>query len=148
MSDKLEFTLPGWPPSLNSMYITLWEQRKRVLSPEARSFKQKAVSHLTTEFFQQISEFEGDENCIYTFHASFYGNWFTRPGAKSKYKKRDVFNMGKLLEDVVAEILGIDDSANFRIVLDKVDSPEQLTIIRYSILRRLDDVQGSGGVTD
>ena len=137
--DKLRFVLSEWPPSLNSMYVTLWEQRKRVLSPQAREYKRQAISEITTNHFNDISNFVGDSNCIFTFRASFYGNWLTGPRAKNRYRRRDVFNMGKLLEDVVAEVLGIDDSANFRIILEKVQSPETATTIEYSILKRLED---------
>jgi len=135
----LKMWLPMWPPTSNEMYITIWDQKRRVLSPKARKFVIDATSYLTQNYFKEISEFPNEENMTYLLNLVFVGPWLTKTEkAKSKFRRHDISNCIKLVEDVVKNILGIDDMANFRLVIDKQHSFDVTGMwIIYSQLEKL-----------
>jgi Holliday junction resolvase RusA-like endonuclease len=107
------------PPSSNKIHTTGRGRKRLVLSQAARNFK--------TDFYEALKEFAPpsfgpDEELV--LDVTFYLEKFKTEGwktgkAKRKYRRRDVSNMLKLLEDVVALYLEIDDSQFLDIVARK-----------------------------
>ena len=105
---KAELTL--LPPSVNKMYI--YTTRGPRPSSEMKKFKAKA----SMEIARQVN-FEAqplDPNKAYRLTIEYFLPSLFNKGwpkkAKTKYKRRDVSNLVKVLEDVLSECLGIDDS--------------------------------------
>lgn len=112
--------IPFMPPSSNNCYVTVWKKKMRILSKEARAFKQRVLTDVVPRYLADISKLPKDS--VYHVH---YRIFFEREdvltktwgaeknGAKSQYKKMDLENRLKLLSDVVSDALGIDDSQFF-----------------------------------
>jgi hypothetical protein len=47
--------------------------------------------------------------------------------AKGRYKKLDITNRLKVLEDIISDVTDVDDSHNLVVVAQKVDAPEDST---------------------
>jgi Holliday junction resolvase RusA-like endonuclease len=118
MSKLLHMFLPFIPPSLSEAYT-----RDHRLTTEARNFKAKAPAHFAEKYLEDISEFlkEHNETNMYVLAVRMHMDWKTEKGT---FKRRDISNYIKLLEDSVSATLGVDDKQNIRIIFDKVDSKE------------------------
>lgn len=100
--NRVTFTLPLCPPSVNSLYSINYKAANpadRVsLKPECRRWKSDAKMY--------IPRFKIAEDSVLRVDRVYYYAWFT----KSKtWAKRDAFNMDKLLFDMIAEKIGVDD---------------------------------------
>lgn len=121
--------LPGVPPSANNAYANIRGTNKRTLTPEGRKYKQGVSSGLARQYPSEMRIFEKD--CAYlivvrfTFEAVFTKGWPTK--AESKYRRIDVSNRLKLLEDALKEAGGIDDSQTMTLVLDKKQGDPEKT---------------------
>ena len=119
----LSATISSLPPSANKIYVRLG--RGTILSKEAKTFKAKAKM----ELLQQWAFEEGlDPNQPYSLSLTFYlpklenRGW---PGkAKTRFSKRDVTNLIKLLEDIIVQTTGVDDSATLNVHVYKRLDPE------------------------
>ena len=120
---KLEGTLTALPPSINKLYKNnRWGGR--ILSPEAKKFSVAAKLTLSKKWAFE----EGlTPNEPYALSLTFFmprvvnAGW---PNTKARFKKQDVTNYIKLLEDVICEVCGIDDSCFMRVNLPKCEDPE------------------------
>jgi len=109
------------PPSVNKMYVhTKWGPRP---SAAMKKFKAKAAAELIKQISFDMEPL--DKNSPYRLSLEFYlpalvnKSW---PGkAKTKYKRRDVSNLVKVVEDVLSRCLGIDDSCFLEEELKKLD---------------------------
>lgn len=103
------------PPSLNKAY--LYRNGRRTLSPEARRFKSECFDE-----FKKGGAFPFKEGDALVLDLWFFvinlenAGW---PKTKTRFKKRDITNWAKLLEDSLAVYSGIDDSANLDVLLHK-----------------------------
>lgn len=125
--------LPMLPPSLNNMYLHIRKDRKiiRVLAPEGRKFKNEATAYLAKHYAFELTQFKRNEPHALFIRLStpdlYTKGWPEK--AQNRYKKFDVSNRIKILEDVLSEIMDVDDS-NFVIVGgEKAEAKGELTDI-------------------
>lgn len=119
---KLVATLFEFPPSANRLYIRT-RRVGTILSKEARKFKADALIQLTKEWL--FSAKPGRDEA-YRLTLQFYFPKIETSGwpkkAKSRFVKRDVSNLIKVLEDVIAQATGVDDSNTLEVcVFKRVD---------------------------
>jgi hypothetical protein len=114
----IHLKLPWLPPSVNELYkpvikgTGLKKVAIQVLTAEGRRFKEEAIAHLTKHFQEQLRWFK--PNGTYVMFAVFGVQNLENKGwpktAKARYKRADVTNRMKALEDVIAEASAVDDS--------------------------------------
>jgi Holliday junction resolvase RusA-like endonuclease len=121
----IEIILPFAPPSVNSLFATVTDERtgrpKRVLSSAARNAR-RAISAFVYGYLSR------DE--IYELHITVELPVLTKEGKLAKGRRVDLTNRVKFLEDCVSKCLGIDDALFFRVILDKVHAEHERTIVR------------------
>jgi len=127
MTDKLHMILPYFPPPLNRAYVSV--KGRKILSRESRTFKSQSIGYLSTTYLEDISKFVSEhKGKTFVLVIRLYSKWKSQKG---DLIRRDTSNYIKLTEDVVAEVLGIDDKYNIRIVVDKIHTPNQEYIEIY-----------------
>lgn len=112
---------PGLPPSLNNAYINLPRGGRR-LSKAGEKYKHETIAYLARNYRLELMTFK--KNTPYLMVMSFYFEHIENAGwatgvAKSRYKIFDATNRPKLLEDVLKDAAGIDDSQNLDVYLRK-----------------------------
>jgi hypothetical protein len=135
---------PGLPPTSNKLYIF-----GKKLTTKAREFKENFKSYVHQHYGHEISELEEpnqkdsdgvtdlrtlNPNLIYSLTLIFYmdclnASWDdpkTPPKRRAsfRYKKVDLSNRIKLVEDCIKSSLDIDDSLTFASTQMKVHDPE------------------------
>lgn len=110
-SKSVTFRLPSPPPSMNSIYNVLYNQRTVAMKPEVRAYKTQM------KFFVPKMTVTDNQHVSMTFEV--VQNWHFKNG---KIKKQDVHNMSKVLVDLVAEKMGFDDSQVWYFAMSKTDS--------------------------
>lgn len=120
--NRVTFTLPLCPPSVNSLYSINYKAANpadRVsLKPECRRWKSDAKMY--------IPRFKIADDSVLRVDRVYYYPWFT----KSKtWAKRDAFNMDKLLFDMIAEKIGVDDRRFKEGNMVSVNSKVEKTVI-------------------
>ena len=100
------FVIPMLPPSGNANGKAGYKQARQ----EFRDMVKASISGSL------------DRSCVYRLTYTFYGQWLT---TKGKPKKRDHRNFTKLLDDLVAGALDIDDSHFFDVRDVKCESVEE-----------------------
>ena len=117
--------IPFLPPSSNNIYIKR-PAGGRMLSQKARTFKVRAMQTVQKE--ARVAFLSLKDNVPYELKLSVFFEAVENKGypdkAKSKFKRIDIGNRLKLIEDTVAEALDLDDCHNFRIVLEKHCDPK------------------------
>jgi len=114
--EKLEIVYPEMPPTSNKIYF-----RGTILTTKAREYAERFAEHMR-QHLHLINEME--PSCIYALHLRFFffelvNRSWNNPDfppskqAKDRYKKIDLTNRIKLLEDCVRDALAIDDSHTF-----------------------------------
>ena len=123
--------LDGLPPSINDAYMTIKKGKIpiRVLTKEGRAYQKEAKASLTSKYPMELAKFKQNVPYVVAIRLGVPGlhtkGWPTK--AKSRYKKLDATNRVKLLEDVLAEVTAVDDSANLAVIVQKVDDVVQYT---------------------
>lgn len=112
---------PGLPPSSNNAYINLPRGGRR-LSKEGEKYKNETLAYLTRNYRKELLTFRKD--IPYCLLLTFYFERIENEGwatgtAKTRYKKFDATNRPKLLEDVLKDATGADDSQNLDVYLRK-----------------------------
>jgi Holliday junction resolvase RusA-like endonuclease len=113
---SLEVSYPVLPPTSNKIYF-----RGTQLTSKARKYAEDFALYMRN-YIAEISEL--DPNAVYAVHLRFYFPKLINPTyndmslppskrAKSRYKKIDLTNRIKLLEDCIRDALAIDDSQTF-----------------------------------
>lgn len=109
------FVIPSLPASMNAIYQVIYSMKRVELKPDVRLWKNTAK--------QYINGVKVDPTSLLWIGFEFHGDWFTK--AKT-VRKVDLSNMVKVIQDVVAEKCGFDDSAIFsQRFLDKIQSEEK-----------------------
>jgi len=120
----LRVWVPMLPPSSNRIYIRHPQGKGKILSSEARTFKTRAMEVMQQEggvaFLKTVT------NVPYRLHLVFFlpKVEVAKSSVGARYKKIDLSNMVKLIEDTVSEATGIDDSHNFQVFLEKHCDPK------------------------
>jgi len=132
---ELQAWVPLLPPSSNNIYVRHPTGKGRVLSGQARRFKIRAMQAIQAEGRVAVMQFE--KNMPYELRLAIFfeqvENKQSRRG--DRYKRMDLSNRVKLIEDTVAEAVGLDDCHNFRELLEKHCDPDNPGI--YVTLRRI-----------
>ena len=108
------------PPSSNKMYV--YTKHGPVASKAAKVFKNSARVELIRQLF--LEGFTVESNLPYRLELDFYlpklqnKGW---PKCKTRYVRKDVSNLIKVTEDLVADCLGIDDSCFIEVLAAKFD---------------------------
>lgn len=121
--------LDGVPPSANHAYINM--KHGRTLSKEGKKYIAETKTGLVERFGKELRIFKPDKPYLIFFRFFFpaveNAGWFTG-NAETRYKRIDVTNRVKLLEDCLKSAGGIDDSQHIRVVLDKQQGKERTDI--------------------
>lgn len=131
---KISATLP-LPPTSNNIYVS--HGRRRIKTTEARSWQNKAVKEILRQSDLGIQD-EFDPDRMYRLDLHFFFAAVVNKGwderwmrgskkgqrkAERKWKKIDLGNRLKLLEDTVKIAVGVDDCATFVLHLVKDCDP-------------------------
>lgn len=114
--------IEGVPPSSNHAYFNL-PRGGRALSTAGKKYKNETKTYLASKYAFDLKHFV--PNSPYVVYIRMYFNEFLnstygRPkGAESRYKKLDASNRVKLLEDVLKDVTGVDDSNTLTVVVEK-----------------------------
>jgi Holliday junction resolvase RusA-like endonuclease len=116
------------PPSVNKAYVSIGRGRRK-LSLVGRLFKQAVkdglAPHLATD---EVALTFQKENLRIKLEIHLFFKSVTNKGypktAKNRYKRLDVSNRIKLLEDALFEALDIDDAHVFELVVTKSPTEE------------------------
>lgn len=128
MRTSLRMVYPVLPPSSNKIYF-----RGTILKKEARDYAEKFSFYITQKYLSEISQLNPEG--LFALHLRFFfeslvnSTWndmtlFPSKRAKSRYKKLDLSNRIKLLEDCVRDALDIDDSRTFSASQEKHQDPK------------------------
>lgn len=117
------------PPSVNRMYRNGAFGRK-VPTKELQIFKSQSKMKLMKQW---LAEEPLKDNVPYTVSLTFYIPDMENKGwpksAKSRFKKKDVSNLIKAVEDVVADACGVDDKNFVEMTVTKVAGVEPGVLI-------------------
>ncbi len=121
----LQFSYPVLPPSSNHIYY----QGTR-LTKQAKEYAERFAHFMAQNYGPEINEI--DPNLLYALHLRFFfptvvnESWFATKGrkAKDKYKKFDLSNRIKLLEDCIRDAVAVDDSHTFALSQEKHHDPQ------------------------
>lgn len=107
------------PPSVNKMYV--YTTRGPRPSGEMKKFKAKASTQLAKQIDFNAKPL--DQNTPYEVFLDFYLPALVNKGwpgkAKTKYKRKDVSNLVKVVEDLLSNCLGVDDSCFLKMTIEK-----------------------------
>ena len=122
------FTIPMCPPSVNSLYTIHYKEpnpAKRVqLRPECARWKSETKVY--------IPRFHIGDDSVLQVDWTVYYPWLTKARA---WAKRDSSNMQKLLFDMIAEKVGVDDRRFKAGMMRSVNSKiEQTHVVLTEIL--------------
>jgi hypothetical protein len=134
----IHLTLPGLPPSVNAIYMTVMKAVPgkrpmpiRVLTTEGQKYKKEMSAHLAQKFPSELAKFKPNKPYLVMFRLHvpdlLTKTWPAK--AKSRYKKLDATNRTKILEDVLADVAAVDDANNIAFLVHKVDAPAEKTEI-------------------
>ena len=120
----LDVFFPDLPPSENKIRVHRW-QGGATYSAEAKLYRRKFIEHMRNNYMVDLVRFTKahTETSAYILEMDFYFPTLVNKGwpkkAKTFFKKFDVGNRRKLLEDCLSELIGIDDSLFLRLILSK-----------------------------
>jgi len=125
MSYKLYMHIPFLPPSNNASYtpIIINGVARQRLSDKAKEFQRNFREYVTNNYFNEISSFSHDEDCVYllTIVTNFSDLYTKSKTAKYPYKRKDVLWAGKLVQDIFKPMLDNDDLYDFELKMLKGD---------------------------
>jgi len=138
------------PPTTNKLYQTRRGGQK-ALTTVAKAYKNH-VSTVVKDNLAKVSRLPVDKERVYLFWLTVYFEQLENPGwfkkfvrgknkgerkAKDRYKRLDVDNRVKFVQDCVAKSLGIDDCQIFRSVQEKMeDRKNPHAVVVVSLLPR------------
>lgn len=123
-TQSLEIVFDQLPPTSNKIYF-----RGTQLTSAAKKYAEDFAKCMT-DTVGYMHRFNPDgifKLTVHIFLPAALNKGFSgaKSGSKSRYKKVDLSNRIKLLEDCVRDFLAIDDSQTFEIVLKKFHAPEK-----------------------
>lgn len=114
------------PISVNKAYVTV--RGRRILSKEGKIYKSTVTTgvakqlSLCTQYTDLVNE-ETPLKLEITLYLERTENKGYPKKTKTRYKRVDVSNRVKLLEDALFDALGVDDSSVFSLTITKQDRP-------------------------
>jgi Holliday junction resolvase RusA-like endonuclease len=142
MTKQLDATIDELPPSVNRLYKpTIVTKHKRKIAilrktEECKKYEAQVSKYLGEQWmFSNKLDPDKPHEIVLVFYLQRVVNagW---PKTKTKFVKRDVNNLIKLLEDVIAKVAGVDDSAVFDTHVFKRRSDEERVEV---VLREIDE---------
>jgi hypothetical protein len=140
---SLEIHFPKLPPSDNHIRVHR-RQGGEVYSKEAEEYRSNFRSHAHKQYFLPIQKFVQGHlptsayrlTLVFYFETLVNEGWLKvgrdgKRGAKTVYKKMDAGNRRKLIEDCLADALGLDDSLTMELTLVKAMDPVNPRVILY-----------------
>ncbi len=120
-------SIPGLPPSSNNAYSQ--RGKVRFLTKVGKKYKNETTAYLARTFRKELMLFKRNVGFqLYFRFTTMLQNKNWKPGGKiNRYKKFDGANLTKLLEDVLADVGGYDDSQTMRSIWEKKQGEEDLT---------------------
>lgn len=123
----LEMVYPELPPTSNRIYFSGTR-----LTQHAREYSEKFSHYMFREYGAKVMEL--DKNGIFAVHMRFFfdvlensswNNTEIPPSkqAKTRYKRIDLTNRIKLIEDCIRDLIDIDDSQTFAASQEKHQDP-------------------------
>lgn len=137
------FELEGHPISTNQSLMVA--NGRLIHTSKAREFRKSAELAIQNQLDQQLrvnpflsAEITGMVDVPLICTIKVFGNWKTKSG---KIKKTDIANREKLVLDSVVSVLNkngfaVDDSAIYCLVLQKLYSEEDKTVIHIESLKK------------
>lgn len=110
------------PPTVNKLYFNM--RGRRVLSADGRALKIKLQAEIAR---CAVSVLDLEEQRPLKVHIALYfarleNLGWSKGKTKNRYKRVDVSNRAKLMEDAISDALGIDDALFFEVRLTKHQS--------------------------
>lgn len=125
----------GLPPSVNHVYFTTVKSvgRKRVplrvLTKDGKKYKTETLAYLSKNYHRELARFRN--NAPHVMYIRLTMPDLETKGwpktAQSRYKRIDASNHVKVLEDVIVEASGVDDSNYMTSICEKRKGPAELT---------------------
>lgn len=123
----IDVDLP-YPPSVNKAYATTRSGR-RLLTAEGKLYKQSVRDIIGQKYSAITPELARLGKHPLSFSVKLYtrveNKGWSEGKTKNRYKRVDVSNRVKLLEDALFEALGIDDCLVFKLNVEKIDSDDE-----------------------
>jgi Holliday junction resolvase RusA-like endonuclease len=124
--------LDNIPPSVNHAYVNI-RGGGRTLSKAGLGYKNEVKVHLTKNYRKELMVLKPDTQTVIKIvlgiPTMFNESFGDKKGAASKYKKIDISNRVKLLEDVIKDVTNVDDSCTEALmIVKKVTEKEQTEI--------------------
>lgn len=125
--------LKGLPISTNAAYMTIPKRTGkktiplRVLTPEGRAYKTETKAYFAQKYPTELKIFVPDKPFgihIQLLVANLQNKGWPQK-ADTRYKRLDASNRVKLLEDVLVEASGVDDSQFLTVAITKAQAGEQ-----------------------
>jgi len=141
MKEVMMVWIPFLPPSSNKIYEPVWVKGKPMgkrLTGSGRRFKIRAMKVIQEggrAALLNLKEHIPYELTLAVFLEKVENKGWGKGKAESRYAKIDVTNRIKLIEDAVADAVGVDDRHNFRVSLEKHCDPDNPGI--YVILTEI-----------
>jgi len=117
----LHFKLPFLPPSVNHAYFQ--KGNRRILTAKGKKFKVEVKTHIARNCPHVLDFFNREDPYTIIFSLYFEAVHTVGKTAKSRYKKIDVSNRVKLLEDALTDACGHDDSQHMIVAACKSTVP-------------------------
>jgi Holliday junction resolvase RusA-like endonuclease len=114
--------LKGLPPSANNAYFNLPNGKGRTLTKVGRAYLTETKVTLAQEYPKAMLFFKPNVPYLIVFRFrldTVENKGWAKGKSETRYKKIDVTNRIKLLEDALKDAAGIDDSQNITVILDK-----------------------------
>jgi Holliday junction resolvase RusA-like endonuclease len=127
----LDVWIPHLPPSSNKIYVTI-PRKGRFLSKEAQVFRANAMREIQQGgrlVLLQLKENIPYELQLIIFFEMVENKGFHEGKARQLFKRMDLSNRVKLIEDTVSDALALDDCHNFRVILEKQCDPKNTGIL-------------------
>jgi len=150
MKDRLTLDNIPLPPTVNKAYKSIGRGR-RALTTEGKSYKRRLIDSVIPRF--AIDSFAKDlikENEALTVDITLHLDNIQNKGwpkkSKTRYKRIDISNRIKLLEDALFECFGVDDCNVFQLTITKIPSTCVPNRSYVSVeIRRFHDGNTGGG---
>lgn len=129
----IRMELPLLPPSVNDMYMTVRAGKKtmRAVTPAGKKFKKESEAYLAKHYPLQLARLKKNRPYGLFLRFEFQGlvnkGWANR--TTDRYKRFDVTNRVKVIEDTLVNVSAVDDSHFMLVTCEKVQGPVERTTI-------------------